>query len=195
MAVTITITTAGSSISDPLGVYTSPDNIAWTLDANVAKATLIAGYTFTPPVGTQYYQVRDLGTCESILSLNCTTTSSTTTTTTTTEAPRAMLILVGPEGLSIDAITINGDPLISTPTYPITSINNPGIAYPTPIALATVVITASGSVPVAPAEFLIEASGDPNQTLPYIGPGDYTFYNVNILTTLDITWISLITIP
>ena len=194
MAVTITITTAGSSISDPLGVYTSPDNIAWTLDANVAKATLLAGYTFTPPVGTLYYQVRDLGTCESILSLNCTTTSSTTTTTTTTEAPRAMLILVGPEGLSIDAITINGDPLTFIPS-PVNSTTTTGIAYPTTIPLATVVITASGSVPVAPAEFLIEASGDPNQTLPYIGPGDYTFNNVNILTTLDITWISLITIP
>jgi len=92
MAITITITTAGSSISDPLGVYTSPDNIAWTLDANVAKATLLTGYTFTPPVGTYYYQVRDLGTCESILSLNCTTTTTTTaapttTTTTTTAGP------------------------------------------------------------------------------------------------------------
>jgi len=89
MAVTITITTAGSNISDPLAVYTSPDNITWTFDANVAKATLLIGYTFTPPVGTYYYQVRDLGDCESILSLNCTTTTTTTapTTTTTTTAP------------------------------------------------------------------------------------------------------------
>ena len=91
MAVTITITTAGSGISDPLAVYTSPDNIVWTLNSNVAKATLLTGYTFTPPVGTYYYQVRDLGTCESILSLNCTTTTTTTaaptTTTTTTIAP------------------------------------------------------------------------------------------------------------
>lgn len=90
MAVTITITTAGSSTSDPLGVYTSPDNIVWTLDANVAKATLLTGYTFTPPVGTYYYQVRDLGECGTILSLNCTTTTtstSTTTTTTTTATP------------------------------------------------------------------------------------------------------------
>jgi hypothetical protein len=83
MAVTITITTAGSSISDPLAVYTSPDNVVWTFDSNVAKATLLTGYTFTPPVGTYYYQVRDLGECETILSLNCTTTTTTTSTSTT----------------------------------------------------------------------------------------------------------------
>ena len=84
MAVTITITTAGSSISDPLAVYTSPDNVVWTFDSNVAKATLLTGYTFTPPVGTYYYQVRDLGECGTILSLNCTTTTTTTTSTSTT---------------------------------------------------------------------------------------------------------------
>jgi hypothetical protein len=99
MAVTITITTAGSSISDPLAVYTSPNNITWTFDANVAKATLLTGYTFTPPVGTYYYQVRDLGTCESILSLNCTTTTTTTaaptTTTTTTIAPTTTTTTTG----------------------------------------------------------------------------------------------------
>ena len=194
MAVTITITTAGSSISDPLAVYTSPDNIAWTLDANVAKATLLTGYTFTPPVGTQYYQVRDLGTCESILSLNCTTTTSSTTTTTTTEAPRSVLILVGVEGLSIDAITVNGNPVTFTPN-PVDFTSGPGFAYPTTIPLATLIVTASGSVPITPAEFIINASGDVPQTLPYIGPGTYIFHNVNILTTLDITWISLAITP
>ena len=99
MAVTITITTAGSSISDPLAVYTSPNNITWTFDSNVAKATLLTGYTFTPPVGTYYYQVRDLGTCESILSLNCTTTTTTTaaptTTTTTTSTPTTTTTTTG----------------------------------------------------------------------------------------------------
>ena len=61
---------------------------------SIPKATLLAGYTFTPDPTAAAYQVRDTGLCATILSLTCdnvTTTSTTTdpyatTTSTTTGA-------------------------------------------------------------------------------------------------------------
>lgn len=93
MSVKITITNAGTGISSTLDVYTNTGG-GWIFFSNVSLSTLETGYTFTPPVDTTSYQVRDLGYCSSILELNCTTTSTTTltpttstTTSTTTEVP------------------------------------------------------------------------------------------------------------
>jgi hypothetical protein len=98
MAVKITITTFGSNISDPLNLYTSAVSISgpWTLFGTVSQANFAAGYTFTPPINTHWYEVRSTGVCTTVLPFTCgspspTTTTSTTaagpTTTTTTHAP------------------------------------------------------------------------------------------------------------
>ena len=83
MATLLKLTNVGSNISNLLNIYVSPNGSSWTLESIQTKATLIAGYVFTPTVGTQYYEVRDQGSCGTILTLECTPTPTTTTTTTT----------------------------------------------------------------------------------------------------------------
>jgi len=92
MAVRITITSVGRNISDLLNIYVSPSGSSWTLFSIQSKTTLLAGYEFTPPHGTLYYEVRDQGSCGTIWSSGYMTTTTTTTivgttTTTTTTVP------------------------------------------------------------------------------------------------------------
>lgn len=84
MDVRITITYAGTGVSNLLDIYTNETG-PWTLYiADVPLASLLAGYVFTPPVGATGYQVRDKGVCETILYLDCTMTTTTTSTSTST---------------------------------------------------------------------------------------------------------------
>lgn len=86
MAVKITLTNVGYSISSTLDLY-SNETGSWGFLETVSKNDLIAGYTFIPPVDATAYQIRDTGQCGTVLDLVCETTTSTTTlpiTTTTT---------------------------------------------------------------------------------------------------------------
>jgi hypothetical protein len=94
MQVTITLTSVGATISATLDLY-SNETGPWTFLANVPTATLIAGYTFTAPVGATMFQLRDLASCETVLTLVCqglTTSTTSTTTETTTELPFQYII-------------------------------------------------------------------------------------------------------
>lgn len=85
MTTKIIITNAGSGISATLDIYSNQSGL-WTFFQNVPLSSLLLGYTFTPPPGATAYQVRDTGTCSTILELSCGVTPSTSTTTTNTTA-------------------------------------------------------------------------------------------------------------
>jgi len=91
MAVKITLTNVGYSISSTLDLY-SNETGSWVFLETVSKVDLMAGYIFDPPVGATAYQVRDTGNCAVILELTCGEGPlPTTSTTTTTEAPQEIL--------------------------------------------------------------------------------------------------------
>jgi uncharacterized protein (TIGR02145 family) len=77
MAVKITLTDIGGSISNPLGVYYTFDNVTWHWEANVLQTTLLNGYIIDQP-GAISYQVRSLSDCYTVLTLACSTTTTTT---------------------------------------------------------------------------------------------------------------------
>ena len=129
MAVKITITNAGANISDFLDIYTNETGSFQLLPelANIPKSSLLAGYTFTPPVGTTGYRVIDQF-CYSALELYCATTTTTTThapttTTTTTHAPTTTTTTtyIGP--ITTTTTTVAPATTTTTSTYPYYPLN------------------------------------------------------------------------
>jgi hypothetical protein len=94
MSIRITLTQIGSNVSDPLQIWTDASG-PFTYFTGATWSQLLAGYVFNPPSGATNYQVRDAGSCGTILSLSqcsggtltTTTTTPAGTTTTTTPAP------------------------------------------------------------------------------------------------------------
>lgn len=70
MAVKITLTAAGSNISNIIQISTSVDNSTWISFSGVTQSTLYSGYTFDPPVGHQYFKLTESG-CGGEIYLNC----------------------------------------------------------------------------------------------------------------------------
>ena len=64
MIVKITMT-LGSSVSDTLEIWTSPDNINWTQWGVASKEDLIEGFLIVTTICCLYYKVVDpVGPCE-----------------------------------------------------------------------------------------------------------------------------------
>jgi hypothetical protein len=103
----ITITTAGTSISPTLDLYSNELGY-WTFFQNVPLNDLLLGYIFTLPIGATAFQVRDTGICETILELTCgeapltTTTTSSFTTSTPVEETFNVTIYGHPSEPTID---------------------------------------------------------------------------------------------
>lgn len=134
MAVKITLTDIGSSISATLDLYSNETGV-WTFIENIPLASLLAGYVFTPPVGATAYQIRDIGGCGAIAEFSCTTT---TTTTNNVEEPCLQFHLTSDEMIDSEFDVLYCDDSTETITVPANhgrtlcakNVYNPSGGYP-----------------------------------------------------------------
>jgi hypothetical protein len=74
----VTITSAGAD-TGPFNLYSNVDGFISAFDTNVDKATLVAGYSTTAPVGTTTVRIISIGECTNYIDVIVTTTTTTTT--------------------------------------------------------------------------------------------------------------------
>lgn len=78
MNIYVTITSAGAD-TGPFNLYSNVDGFISAFDTNVDKATLVAGYSTTAPVGTTTVRIISFGECTNYIDVIVTTTTTTTT--------------------------------------------------------------------------------------------------------------------
>lgn len=116
MNVTITLTSPGVD-TGPFNIYTNVDNYTVAVATNIAKATLVSGYSATVPALASIVKVESTGTCTSSIYINIiqpttTTTTSTSTSSTTSTTTSTTTAYVAPTTTT----TTTGSPTTTTTT-------------------------------------------------------------------------------
>jgi hypothetical protein len=79
MFIYITLTSAGAD-SGPFNLYSNVDGYVSAFAINVAKATLLSGYSVSVPAGTTNVRIMSNGVCTNFIDVSVSTTTTTTTT-------------------------------------------------------------------------------------------------------------------